>query len=98
VNIDALARYTAQADGVPHDIVNGRDDVERKRTDRAQAQQAMQQAQMIQSGVETAKAAGQALGAAGGAQGLQDLAGLLTGEEVAKGSGGPTTPRAASAG
>lgn len=80
VNIDALARYTAQADGVPHDIVNSREDVERKRAARAQAQQALQQAQMVQSGAETAKTAGEAVGAAGGAQGLQDLAGLLTGD------------------
>lgn len=40
INVDALGRFSAEAKGLPHEIINGTDEVERIRQQRAEAQQA----------------------------------------------------------
>lgn len=61
VNIDAFGRITAEANKIPHQIVNGADEVQRIRAERAErlaVQQQMeadqQAANLVQQGVETA--------------------------------------------
>ena len=57
INVDALGRFTAEAAGLPNDIVNGTDEVARLRQERAEAQAAAAQMEQLQAGVETAATA-----------------------------------------
>lgn len=54
VDFDEYGRFSAEAGGVPHKIVVGRERVEEKRRARAEAQQQAAQAQQIQQAVEIA--------------------------------------------
>jgi len=57
INVDALGRFTAEAAGLPNDVVNGTDEVARIRQQRAEAQAAAAQLEQLQAGVETAATA-----------------------------------------
>ena len=65
VNVDALGRFTAEAAGLPNDIINGMDEVQRLREERAAAQQAAAEMQQLQAGVDTAATAADAANKAG---------------------------------
>ena len=65
VNVDALGRFTAEAAGLPNDIINGMDEVQRLREERAAAQQAAAEMQQLQAGVDTAATAADAVNKAG---------------------------------
>ncbi|HDZ37853.1 MAG TPA: hypothetical protein ENH62_06155 [Marinobacter sp.] len=54
INVDALGRFSAEAAGLPHNIVNGTDEVERLRQERAAAQAAAAEAEQLAAGVDTA--------------------------------------------
>lgn len=57
INVDAFGRFGAEAATLPHEIVNGADEVARIRQERAKAQQAAAQLEQLQQGVDTAAAA-----------------------------------------
>lgn len=57
INVDALGRFSAKAQGLPHDIVNGEEEVARLRQERAQAQAQAAQAEQLQAGVDVASTA-----------------------------------------
>lgn len=65
INVDALGRFTAEAVGIPHEIVNGRETVEEIRRARAQQEQAQAEAtasrevaEIAKTGADAAKQAG----------------------------------------
>lgn len=58
INEDALGRFTAEAAGLPNDVVNGADIVEQLRRDRAEQQAQAAQLEQLQAGVDTAATAG----------------------------------------
>lgn len=59
INVDAFGRFTAEAAGLPSVIINGTDEVERIRTQRAEAEAAAAQQAQLQDGVDTAATAAQ---------------------------------------
>lgn len=65
VNFDAYSRFSAEAVGIPHEIVNGRERVAAIRQARQQALQQAQEAAEIQSTVETMDVAASAAKKAG---------------------------------
>lgn len=65
INVDELGRFTAEADGVPRSIVNGKDTVEAIREQRAEAMAAQQKALAIQQMAEVAKTGAEAADKAG---------------------------------
>lgn len=74
VNFDGYSRFTADANGLPHQIINPSEEVARLRQERAEQQQQAHQAQMAEQLAGAAKTAGeipgfkQALETAGGGQ------------------------------
>ena len=60
INVDALGRFSAEAAGLPNDIVNGADAVQQLRQQRAEAEAAAAQLEQLQAGVETAATAADA--------------------------------------
>lgn len=65
INVDELARFSAEATGVPTKIVNGKDTVEAIREQRAEAMAAQQKALAIQQMAEVAKTGAEAADKAG---------------------------------
>lgn len=57
INVDNLGRFSAKAAGIPHNIVNGTDEVERLRQERAEAQAKQAQAEQLQAGADVASTA-----------------------------------------
>ena len=57
VNVDAFADFSAEANGLPNQIVNGADEVARIRKQRAEVEAAAAQLEQLQQGVEMAGAA-----------------------------------------
>ncbi len=57
INVDALGRFTAEAAGLPGDIVNGTDTVAQLRQQRAEAEAQAAQLEQLQAGVDTAATA-----------------------------------------
>lgn len=57
INMDAYGRFTAEAAGIPSDIVNGEDAVAQIRTQRAEQQAQEAELAQLQAGVETASTA-----------------------------------------
>lgn len=58
INVDALGRFSAEAAGLPNDIVNSAEEVAALRQQRAEAQAAALQAQQLQQGVDAASTVG----------------------------------------
>lgn len=65
INIDELARFSAEATGVPLKVVNGKDTVEAIREQRQEAMAAQQKAMAIQQFAEVAKTGAEAADKAG---------------------------------
>lgn len=57
INVDALGRFKARAAGLPHNIVNGEEEVEAIRQARAEAQAEIDKAEKLKSDMETASTA-----------------------------------------
>ena len=76
INTEALGRFTAKAGGIPHNIVNGEDEVKRLREERAQAQAQAAQMEQLQAGADVASTAANV-------PGLKDLLEGAAGAEAA---------------
>jgi len=61
INVDELARFSAEAAGIPKNIVNSVEEVDEIRQARAEAQEAEQQAQAAMQMAEIAKTGGEAM-------------------------------------
>ncbi len=71
VNVDALARFKADAMALPHDIVNTREEVQAKLQAEQQQMAQQQQMMMMQQGAEIADKGAGALQKVGSIPGLQ---------------------------
>ena len=55
INVDELGRLSAEAAGVPNDVINGQERLEEIRMARAEAAQEQQQVEQIRDGIDIAK-------------------------------------------
>jgi hypothetical protein len=76
INVDALGRFSATAAGLPHDIVNGAEEVQALRQQRAEQQAQAAQMEQIQQGADVASTAANI-------PGLKDLLEGAAGNEAA---------------
>lgn len=65
INFDAYSRFTHDANGLPPSIINGTDQIEAIRQQRAEQMQAMQEAQQMQQAADIGKTAADAAKSAG---------------------------------
>lgn len=65
VNFDEYSRFSAESIGIPHKLINGKEQVGQIRQARQEAMQAQQQMQALQEGLATAKMGAEAMDKAG---------------------------------